>query len=228
MKKFITLILVTLAFIATVNAQEKNNEVKPYALEHHQKRLEIFNSEPIVKNKIIFLGDSIIEFGDWAKLLNDSSVINRGIAGDNTFGVLNRLQDIINRQPSKLFIHIGINDISQNTPDKIIVANILSIVKKVRKDSPATLIYVSSILPTNDSVKTEYPDAYNKNGRVVKVNNQLKRNKKMLGFVYVDLYKKFHDADGKLLEKYADSDGLHLNSTGYQIWIDFLTNGNHL
>lgn len=228
MKKFITLILVTLAFIATANSQEKNNEVKPYALDHHQKRLEIFNSEPIVKNKIIFLGDSITEFGDWAKLLNDSTVINRGIAGDNTFGVLARLNDIINRQPSKLFIHIGINDISQNTPDKIIVANILAIVKKVRKDSPATLIYVSSILPTNDSVKTEYPDAYNKNGRVVKVNKQLKRNEKMLGFVYVDLYKKFHDADGKLTAKYADSDGLHLNSTGYQIWIDILTNGNYL
>lgn len=220
--------MVALAFIATANAQENKNEVKPYALEHHQKRLETFKSEAIVKNKIIFLGDSIIEFGDWAKLLNDSTVINRGIVGDNTFGVLARLNDVINRQPSKLFIHIGINDISQNTPDKKIVENILEIVKKVKKESPATLIYVSSILPTNDSVKTEYPDAYNKNERVVKINRQLKRNGKTIGFEYVDLYKKFHDADGKLVAKYADSDGLHLNSAGYQIWIDILKIGNYL
>lgn len=58
-----------------------------YAKEYHQKRLTLFNSEPIIKGKTIFLGNSITEFGDWQKLLNDQSVINRGIAGDNTFGV---------------------------------------------------------------------------------------------------------------------------------------------
>ncbi|HVU56438.1 MAG TPA: hypothetical protein VHD83_15340 [Puia sp.] len=39
----------------------------------------------------IFLGNSITEYGDWQRLLHDARVINRGIAGDNTFGILDRL-----------------------------------------------------------------------------------------------------------------------------------------
>src|SRR5688572_15846507 len=70
-----------------------------YAKEYHQERLALFKTEPVTKGKIIFLGNSITEFGNWKKLLNDSSIINRGIAGDNTFGVLARLEDVITRQP---------------------------------------------------------------------------------------------------------------------------------
>ncbi|MDP4265425.1 MAG: GDSL family lipase, partial [Bacteroidota bacterium] len=58
-----------------------------YAKEHYAKRVTLFNSEPLLKGRDIFLGNSITEFGDWRKLLNDSTVINRGIAADNTFGV---------------------------------------------------------------------------------------------------------------------------------------------
>jgi len=102
-----------------------------YAKEYYQKRLALFKSEPVVKGGIIFLGNSITEFGDWQKLLNDSTVTNRGIAGDNTFSVLTRLDEVINREPSKLFIKIGINDISQNIPVEIIVKNISTIIKSV-------------------------------------------------------------------------------------------------
>jgi len=103
--------------------------------------------------RVVFLGNSITEYGDWKKLLNDTTVINRGIAADNTFGVLERLEDVIALQPKRLFIEIGINDIAQNIPTEIIVRNILSIVERVTMRSPVTKIYVLSILPTNDNVK---------------------------------------------------------------------------
>ena len=193
-----------------------------YAKEYHQKRLTLFNSEPIVKGKIIFLGNSITEFGDWQKLLDDPSVVNRGIAGDNTFGVLARLEDVTNRQPSKLFIKIGINDISQNIPVEIIVKNILAIVERVKAKSSATKIYVHSILPTNDNVKKEYPDAFNKNDQIRVVNGQLSQKAKANKFIYIDLDKEFKDTEGKLNVKYAESDGLHLNDVGYQTWIRLL------
>jgi lysophospholipase L1-like esterase len=199
-----------------------------YAKEYHQKRLTLFNSEPIIKGKTIFLGNSITEFGDWQKLLNDQSVINRGIAGDNTFGVLARLEDVIIRQPSKLFIKIGINDISQNIPVEIIVKNILAIVERVQAKSPATKIYVHSILPTNDNVKEEYPEAFNKNDRVRMVNGKISQNAKANKFIYVDLDKEFKDTKGKLNVKYAESDGLHLNEVGYQTWIRLLKENGYL
>jgi len=53
--------------------------------------------------------------GDFKKLLKDSTAINRGIGGDITFGILNRLEEVQRFKPSKLFICIGINDLSKNT-----------------------------------------------------------------------------------------------------------------
>src|SRR5215469_9607925 len=78
--------------------------------QHTPQRLAQFASEPIVPGRIIFLGDSITEMGDWRKALNDSTVINRGVGGDITSGVVGRLKDITDRHPSKVFILLGIND----------------------------------------------------------------------------------------------------------------------
>ena len=199
-----------------------------YAKEYYQKRLTLFKSEPIIKEKIIFLGNSITQFGNWQKLLNDSTVINRGIAGDNTFGVLARLEDVTNREPAKLFIKIGINDISQNIPVEIIVRNISAIVERVKEKSPKTKIYLHSILPTNDNVKNEYPDAYNKNDIVNLVNRQLEQLAKTNRIIYIDINKIFRNKDGQLDIKYADSDGLHLNNLAYKTWIKLLKTKNYL
>ncbi len=211
-----------------VFAQVKTYDTIPYALDYHQQRLAIFKKEPMVKGKIIFLGDSHIEFGDWKKHLKDSSIINRGVAGDNTFGVLARLQDVIDRLPSKVFICIGINDVSKNIPEQIIEKNIMTMVKRIKQASPKTQIFVHGILPTNDAVKKEYPDAYNKNDRARQVNDQLKINSLKNGFTFVDLYSKFQDTNGKLNAIYAYEDGLHLNANGYKLWIEILKGKEYL
>lgn len=199
-----------------------------YAKEHHKKRVALFKNEPIVKGEIIFLGNSITEFGDWQKFLNTSTVINRGIAGDNTFGVLARLDDVINREPNKLFIEIGINDISQNIPVEIIVKNISTIIEIIKAKSPMTKIYIHSVLPTNDNVKNEYPDAYNKNNVVNLVNRQLKKLAKKENVIYIDINKIFKDRYGKLDIKYAESDGLHINDFAYKTWVELLKSNKYL
>ncbi len=221
MKKIFFSILFCLTSII-IYAQSKIYDTIQYAKEYHQKRLAVFNKEPITKNKIIFLGNSITEFGEWRKLLNDSTIINRGIAGDNTFGVLARLEDVIIRKPKKVFIEIGINDISQNVPVEIITKNINKIVERIKAKSPGTEIYVLSILPTNDDVKKEYPEAFNKSGRGNLVNKQLMQNAGANKFTYIDLSEKLKDRNGKLDVKYAETDGLHLNNLGYQVWIKLL------
>src|SRR6202020_1961602 len=85
----------------------------PFISEQTPQRLAQFAMEPIVPGRIIFLGNSITEMGDWKKVLNDSTVLNRGIGGDITYGVLKRLKDITDRNPSKVFILLGINDIGK-------------------------------------------------------------------------------------------------------------------
>jgi len=203
-------------------AQNIRYDTIRYARDYYQKRVTLFGSQPVQKGGVIILGNSIAEYGDWQRLFSDSSIINRGIGGDNTFGVLDRLDDIIIRHPEKLFIEIGINDISQDIPVTIIVNNIFTIIERVKSKLPETKIYVHSILPTNDNVKNEYPAAFNKNGQSILVNRELKRNAKERKFTYIDLYSVLRDKSGKLDVKYAERDGLHLNQTGYEAWVNLL------
>ncbi len=74
--------------------QSKFVRYHPFIPEHTPQRIAQFNKEPIVTGKVMFLGNSITEMGDWKKVLHDSTVINRGIAGDVTYGILKRLKDV--------------------------------------------------------------------------------------------------------------------------------------
>ena len=58
----------------------------------------------------VMLGDSITDEARWDELLNSSTIQNRGISGDTTSGVLDRL-DSTNKNIKKVFIMVGINDI---------------------------------------------------------------------------------------------------------------------
>lgn len=225
MRKFLLVVLVGLS--VTIAKGQRYDTIR-YAKDHYAKRVTLFKSEPLIKGRVIFLGNSITEFGDWKKLLNDTTVINRGIAADNTFGVLERLNDIILRQPRKLFLKVGINDIQQGIPVDIIAKNIFLIVERVKAKSPQTEIYVHSVLPTNDNVKNEYPQAFNKSVQINSVNDLLKQQAKKNHFTYVDLNKELSDKDGKLNVKYADPDGLHLNEVGYQVWVNLLRTKKYL
>jgi len=227
MKKI--LFIFSFSMISSVSfGQTQKFDTIRYAKEHYQERIAVFEKEPIVKQTIIFLGNSLTEFGDWKKLLNDSSTINRGIGGDNTFGILDRLQDVIDHQPSKLFLEVGINDISQNIPSRIILDNIILISKKIHAKSPGTRIYIISILPTNDKTKTFFPGAFGKNERVRMINEQLKMHAKENKYTYVDLSSAVRDEEGNLSQNYARPDGLHINNTGYDVWVKLLKTKKYL
>lgn len=202
-------------------AQKRNYDTLPNLPEHYTKRLADFKKQPIVKGKVIMLGNSITEGGNWKKLLKDSTVINRGISGDVTFGVINRLDEIVKRQPSKVFLLIGINDLSRKTPDEVILENLFSIVSKIRSGSPSTEVFVQSILPTNETFKNFIPNFKGKASSILTINTQLQRYANKMKFTYVDLYSKFLDANGLMDAKYA-TDGLHLNELGYQHWVSIL------
>src|SRR4051794_8025406 len=101
-------------FSLTWSFAQRTWDTIPMLPQLYQQRYELFKKEPIVKGRVLFLGNSITQGGNWKKLLKDTTVINRGISGDVTFGILNRLGEVIQREPSKLFLLIGINDISKN------------------------------------------------------------------------------------------------------------------
>ncbi len=205
-----------------VTVRQPRYDTIRYLRDHYTARLKVFAAEPLTTEGVVFLGNSITEFGDWKKLTGDSSALNRGIAADNSFGVLDRLEEVITRRPRKLFLEIGINDIGQDIPVSVIEKNIYTIVNRIKKGSPNTSVYVMSILPTNNDARKEYPELYGKNGVVQQLDYELHFHAAEKGFGFIDLYRKVVTADGDLDRRYAKPDGLHPNAAGYKVWAELM------
>ena len=213
-------------FSAFISYGQQTWDTIPSMPRHYEERIALFAKEPVVTGKIVFIGNSIIEGADWKKLLKDSTVINRGISGDITFGLLNRVEDVIKRKPSKLFILIGINDLNKGIPDEVVMQNIFSFVRMVKSGTRGTHIYIQSILPVNKSFKN-FPKNYDKEEHITTINAQLKKLSKHFGYTFVDLYNQFTDDAMQLEEKYS-SDGLHFNASGYLHWVEILKSSKYL
>jgi lysophospholipase L1-like esterase len=226
MKKYL-FILLLLPF--GVKAQVTNQhlfDTIAFVPEHTPQRLQQFAKEPIVPGRVIFLGNSITEMGNWKKVLNDTTVINRGIAGDITFGVLKRLKDITDRNPSKVFILLGINDIGKDIPDAVIAGNYLKIVREIHSKCPQTKIYVESILPVNPTIQ-HFPQHYDKEEHVLATNKLLKANAKAGDYTYIDIFHLFADKDKRLNAEYT-IEGLHLKPQAYVVWVAYLKQQGYL
>jgi len=224
----ICMLLPLIGFTQTKVTNQRLSDTIGFIPEYYPQRVAIFEKEPVVPGRIIFLGNSITQIGDWKKLLNDSSVINRGIAGDVTFGVLKRLDDVTRRQPSKLFLLIGINDIGKDIPDAVIADNIRKIIVRVQAESPSTKIYVQSILPLNPGVPN-FPQHYDKQEHVLNTNKLIKKVAEDTHCTYINIHDLFTDKQGKLDAKYT-ADGLHLapSGDGYKKWVDYLRKQGYL
>ena len=124
------------------------------------KRCAEFDKAQIGYDKIVFLGDSITEGGgDWNRYLGTNNVVNRGISGDTTLGVLARLHEIWFYKPISLFLLIGINDIfNSDSPNRNNITplsvsnNIIAIADLIYERSPKTQVYVQTTLPINNKL----------------------------------------------------------------------------
>ena len=179
-------------------------------------RTGLFNSYQHSTNDIVFLGNSITFGTDWNELLQLPEAHNRGISGDISFGVLERLDEVINGRPAKVFILIGINDISRDIPDSVILHNYYTIIRRIQAGSPQTHIYFQTLMPVNNTF-TQHKNHYNKDEHIAAVNAGLKKLAAQTGITVVDLHPHFMDAAGRLNKDYTE-DGLHLNAAGYQVW----------
>ncbi len=194
-----------------VSAQSKT-KYSPYYL--HSKSM--FESLPNTADEIIFLGNSITDGCNWTELFSDLRVKNRGISGDVTEGVLNRLDEVTESNPSKVFIMIGINDLARGMAKKEILDNYEIILNRILEASPNTKIYIESILPVNEKYG-KFKNHYSKADSIVVLNNNLENLAERKGQTYIDLFSSFIDSEGKLKDEFTE-DGLHLNGKAYQLW----------
>jgi len=223
-KKIGLIVSLTIAFIFSANAQTVKWD-STYRPAKYAELVQKFKAEPTSKTDIVFLGNSITAGTDWAKLLSLPQAKNRGISGDITFGVLDRLQDVIDGKPKKIFILIGINDISRNIPDSLILRNYKLMIDRIRKGSKKTQIYFNTLLPVNASFE-KFKNHYGKDDHILYINNEI-RKLAAKNVTIIDLYPVFLDKDNHLRAELT-KDGLHLIPEGYKVWADFLNAKGYL
>ncbi len=195
---------------------------------HYRSRIQSFKNEPLQEGEIVFVGNSITEQGrNWSERFGIDHIRNRGIAGDVSSGVLERLDELVYFEPKAIFILIGINDLynihheleKRETIqyDKIIPSaefvgkNILKITRKLHRKLPDTKIYVRTVMPTRrDFLKAE----------ILEVNALLRKHKDDGVYTLIDFHKLFSDEEGRLIKELT-KDGLHLNESGYKKWVEF-------
>ena len=195
-------------------------------------RINEFKNEPIGKNKIVFLGNSIVKGGgNWNHRYKSHNIVNRGISGDYTAGVLKRLDEILFYKPTSVFIMIGINEFFADnskrpevSPENV-AKNILKIADIITEHSPKTKVFIHTILPINNDQYIRVKEVnYNFlhsnytpsiNSQVEETNSILKSNRQ---YQVIDLHSIFIDKTFKLNPNLS-SDGVHLNEDGYNLWV---------
>jgi lysophospholipase L1-like esterase len=187
-----------------------------YRFYYWDQKLSMFETMPQRPKEVVWLGDSITDGGEWSELFPGINTLNRGISADNTFGILARLYEVTRRKPAKIFLLIGINDIARNIPVSTICQNYLKIVQQIKQESPATALYLQTLLPTNNEFK-DFPKHQNKTEQVLTINDFIKSLARSHQVQVIDLHAAFADANGQLNKKYTN-DGLHLMGAGYQHW----------
>ncbi|MBO0349279.1 G-D-S-L family lipolytic protein [Phormidium pseudopriestleyi FRX01] len=180
---------------------------------YYQHRRSLFEGLPKVSSPIIFLGDSLTDSCEWNEILNHPQILNRGIIGDTTAGVLDRLNPILASQPRQIFLMIGINDLARKKDFSGILVNYQQILTTIHQQSPQTKVYVKSVLPINKKLFEKGPS----NEMIRNLNTQLQQLSDNFSYSYIDLHSQLVDENQQLDERYT-IDGLHLNGTAYLIW----------
>ncbi|XPV69217.1 MAG: GDSL-type esterase/lipase family protein [Halarcobacter sp.] len=154
---------------------------------------------------MVMLGDSIIGRGDWKRVLFQGQILNLGVDGDTTKGILNRLDSVINLEPKLLFLMIGINDFCNSIPLNEIFENYKNILQKLKNNNINVIVH-AILLTQMKSV----------NKKVLEFNKLLQEYCKKEEFTFFDMNP--YLCENELLKESFTTDGLHLNFKAYTLW----------
>lgn len=165
------------------------------------------------KGGSVFVGDSITQDFNVYEFFPDHLVYNRGIGGDTSKGVLNRLNEsVYELKPKKLFLQIGTNDLELIETDvRSIATRIEQIIQEVKTKAPEIKMYLISVYPVNKNMDSNTVGRRS-NKDIEALNLLLKEIKNV---EYINAYDVLVK-EGSLNPEYS-LEGLHLNQKGYQV-----------
>jgi lysophospholipase L1-like esterase len=171
----------------------------------------MFDLARINSAKIVMLGDSLTERAPWSEITGCPSLANRGIGGDESPGVLRRLEGIIKLHPSAVFIMIGVNDVLDEVPIHTIAANVQQTIETLTKAN--IHVYLTTVLPVTSAVR------HGVNVKINELNAEYRKLADHPNVSLVNFVEKMQTPDGALRDELS-TDGVHLSPEGYRVWRD--------
>ncbi len=156
---------------------------------------------------IVFFGDSLTYYGNFASVIPDKVVCNLGLRGDTLKGLLNRVKLVKMLKPSSVFLMAGINDVVS-----LPVKEFGLLYKELLYELKGASVFVQSILPVN----TQYFTVSCNNCQIKSCNIIIERLAKEYAFAYIDLYSRYEE-NGQL-SPLMTKDGIHLTESAYSKW----------
>lgn len=173
------------------------------------------NSNPTTPTELAFIGDSITYLKMWQNEWPEKVISNYGICGATTSTILDNIDSYM---PSNEFvILIGINDFFVGPSDGFL-DRYKMIVDKIKFKS--NNFYCGSILPVNHTIGYFLTDVDSND--LIKANIHIREICVENGGTYIDTYTSMlEDGTNELNPNYT-TDGLHLNSSGYDDYVKTL------
>lgn len=178
------------------------------------------------KGQTVLFGDSITEIFNHYELFyaytekTGQAVYNRGISGDTSNRLLERLYDnALCLEPKNLVILIGTNDIGCGTVSpEFIALNVQRILKETKEKCPKTNIILEAVYPVNKLMSTASMQMVGRrsNKEIAVLNGLLHEIAENEKVTWLDLTEELSSRHGNLAKEYC-YDGLHLNAHGFKV-----------
>jgi lysophospholipase L1-like esterase len=161
---------------------------------------------------VVLLGDSLTQFGRWEEWLRGVPVLNRGVSGETSDDVLQRMDAAVN-DPIAVFLLIGTNDLAWGYSTEHIAGNVRAILAEIERRAPGTPVVVPSVPPRTRPFREP-----------IRALNQAYRDLVAAGgphVEYLDIATALADEEGDLRAAFTP-DGVHLSGAGYAAWVQVL------
>ena len=181
--------------------------------------------------KLVCHGDSLTEAGEldhrsiWSSLVETRlkiKVVNSGIAGDTTAGMLSRFYPaVVQHRPDFVLIIGGTNDLWWDLDLKLIRANIFTMTCQAEHHDIVPLVGLPPPMAVEKARRQEFaapPGGYDRClEKLAAMVKGLARSAKQHDIACLDFYDPFCDKTGNAIGKYFLDDGLHPNAAGHRL-----------
>ena len=173
---------------------------------HHAQRMALFDREGAIDSTTIVM-----------RIGTTQRIVNRGIIGDNTVSMTERLYQITPYNPRAIFLMAGINDMVGNTTAEQVAQRVIKLIETIRTQAPQTQLFVQSILPI-DETDGRWKTLAGRTDDIPFANMLIKAYCETHDLVFVDIFHRMTRGRSNQLRRELSGDGLHLTEQGYRVW----------